>query len=61
MTDHFLKPIMHLKAIAHTRFQQLVDILLCVVGAVAMAYTTTLTLKSWASGAAGKEPGYCDQ
>lgn len=61
MTDHFSKPIMHLKAIAHTRFQQLVDILLCVIGAVAMAYTTTLTLKSWASGTGGKEPGYCDQ
>lgn len=52
---------MHLKAIAHNRVQQLVDILLCVTGAVAMVYTTTLTLQSWASGAGGKEPGYCDQ
>lgn len=52
---------MHLKAIAHNRVQQLVDILLCVIGVAAMAYTTTLTLKSWAAGATGKEPGYCDR
>ena len=61
MTDRFSKPLMHLKAIAHNRVQQLVDILLCVIGAVAMAYTTTLTLKSWAAGTTGKEPGYCDR
>lgn len=61
MTDHFSKPLLHAKAIASNRVQQFADILLCVLGAVAMVYTTTLTLKSWVPGSAGKEPGYCDQ
>ena len=61
ITDVFLKPILHLKAIAHSRFQQVIDVLLCILGAVAMVYTTTLTLKSWASGGGRKEPGYCDR
>lgn len=61
MTDHFLKPLLHMKAIAHNRIQQFVDILLCLFGVLAMAYTTTLTLKSWAQGGAVREPGYCDR
>lgn len=61
MADHFLQPVLHLKAIAHTRVQQLMDILLCVLGGVAMIYTTALTINSWASGSGGKEPGYCDR
>jgi proton-coupled amino acid transporter len=54
-------PVLHLKAIAHTRVQQLMDILLCVLGGAAMVYTTALTVNSWASRSDGKEPGYCDQ
>lgn len=61
MTDDFSKPLLHLKAIARSRVWQLVDILLCILGVVAMVYTTALTLKSWTSGPAGKEHGYCDR
>ena len=49
-----------MKAIARNGAQQLVDILVCVLGVVAMVYTTTLTIKSWAMGSGGVELGYCD-
>lgn len=59
MTDFFLKPLLHMKAIARNGAQQLVDILVCVLGVVAMVYATTLTIKSWAIGSGGEELGYC--
>lgn len=54
--------MLHYRAVARTRFRKACDVLLCVFGFVVMAYTTALTLKSWASGSA--EPGlpsYCEK
>ncbi|KAL9605079.1 MAG: hypothetical protein Q9219_000013 [cf. Caloplaca sp. 3 TL-2023] len=48
-------------AVASTRRQQITDICLCTFGFVVMVYTTTLTVKDWASGSAPKTRGYCDK
>ncbi|VBB75657.1 Putative vacuolar amino acid transporter [Podospora comata] len=54
-------PMLHYKAVAKTAFRKWSDILLCIFGFVAMAYTTSLTVMSWASGSeGGGAPGYCD-
>lgn len=59
--DFEQQPLLHLKAVAQTRWQRVSDISLCVFGAVVMVYTTTLTIMSWAGGSdAPKAPGYCD-
>ncbi|KAL8843608.1 MAG: hypothetical protein Q9170_000112 [Blastenia crenularia] len=52
--------LLHLKAVAHTRRQQIADVCLCTFGFVVMIYTTTLTVKDWASGSRPKARGYCD-
>ncbi|KAL9028694.1 MAG: hypothetical protein Q9196_002978 [Gyalolechia fulgens] len=53
--------LLHLKAVAQTRRQQIADICLCIFGFVVMVYTTTLTVKDWASGSSPKARGYCDK
>ncbi|KAG5998903.1 hypothetical protein E4U54_002104 [Claviceps lovelessii] len=53
-------PLLHLKAVARSRLWRLSDILLCIFGFVAMAYTTSLTIMSWAN-AEPQAPGYCDK
>jgi proton-coupled amino acid transporter len=52
--------MLHYKAVAKNRWWKWSDIALCIFGFVAMAYTTSLTVMSWASG--GDElPSYCDK
>ena len=52
--------MLHMKAVARTRFQRWADIVLCIFGFMVMIYTTTLTVKSWATKTTVKTPGYCD-
>lgn len=52
--------MLHYKAIANTTRARALDIFLCILGFVGMAYTTSLTVTSWISGGAPKPPGYCD-
>lgn len=53
--------MLHYRAVARNRFRKASDILLCVFGFVAMAYTTSLTIMSWANeSGGGKVPSYCD-
>ncbi|KAL8767466.1 MAG: hypothetical protein Q9209_006052 [Squamulea sp. 1 TL-2023] len=52
--------LLHLKAVAQTRRQQVIDICVCVFGFVVMVYTTTLTIRDWAGGSAPQARGYCD-
>ncbi|KAI1074154.1 vacuolar amino acid transporter 3 [Whalleya microplaca] len=58
----FIYPaLLHYKGVARTRFRKLSDIALCIFGFIAMAYTTSLTVISWASGPSGPPlPKYCD-
>lgn len=62
VTDESFQPMLHYKAVARNRFRKWSDILLCIFGFVAMAYTTSLTVMSWAGNSGGDEkpPGYCD-
>jgi len=53
-------PMLHYRAVARTRLAQALDVLLCILGAVGMIYTTSLTIQSWVHGGAPKAPGYCD-
>lgn len=55
-------PMLHYKSVARTRFRKSADVLLCIFGLVVMAYTTSLTIISWAKG--NENPGlpsYCDK
>jgi proton-coupled amino acid transporter len=52
--------MLHYKGVAKTSLRKWSDIFLCVFGFVAMAYTTSLTVMSWASGGGGSLPSYCD-
>ena len=52
---------MHYRAVATRPWQRIADILLVILGFVAMAYTTGITAISWASGPEAKSPGYCDR
>jgi proton-coupled amino acid transporter len=54
------QPMLHYKAVARTTYARTVDVLLCILGFVGMAYTTALTVSSWVGGRAPKPPGYCD-
>ncbi|PSR90798.1 vacuolar amino acid transporter 3 [Coniella lustricola] len=55
-------PMLHYRAVARSAFWKISDILLCVFGLVAMAYTTTITVVSWAGGDDSPvPPGYCDR
>ncbi|KAH7152093.1 transmembrane amino acid transporter protein-domain-containing protein [Dactylonectria estremocensis] len=53
-------PMLHYKAVARTKFWKYSDVFLCLFGFAAMAYTTSLTVVSWAN-AEPKMPGYCDK
>ncbi|KAL4964697.1 putative amino acid transporter [Aspergillus stella-maris] len=53
-------PLLHLKACARSRKQQIADIALACLGVVSCLYTTALTINNWVNGANGKAPGYCD-
>lgn len=53
-------PLLHLKAVAKTRRERIVDYLLFVFGVVGCAYTTVLSVKLWVGGSPVKAPGYCD-
>ncbi|KAI2781550.1 transmembrane amino acid transporter protein-domain-containing protein [Daldinia loculata] len=54
-------PLLHYKGVARSRARKVTDILLCIFGFIAMAYTTSLTVISWASGPSGPSlPKYCD-
>jgi solute carrier family 36 (proton-coupled amino acid transporter) len=52
-------PMLHLKAVARTTRQRVIDYLIIVFGAVGCVYTTVLTVQQWAGGSV-HEPGYCD-
>ncbi|KAF2644138.1 amino acid transporter-like protein [Massarina eburnea CBS 473.64] len=53
-------PLLHYRAVARTSTARVVDVLICILGVVGMAYTTALTVNSWVQGGAPKPPGYCD-
>lgn len=53
--------MLHLKAVAGSRVERIGDIVLCTFGLVAMAYTTTQTINTWASAPQEvKTPDICD-
>ena len=53
--------MLHYKGVARTKLRKWSDVLLCIFGFVAMAYTTSLTVMSWAGGSGdGGLPTYCD-
>ena len=54
--------MLHYKAVAKSLAWKAADVILCIFGLIVMAYTTSLTVISWASG--DKErglPSYCDK
>ncbi|KAI9772395.1 MAG: neutral amino acid transporter [Geoglossum umbratile] len=53
-------PMLHFKAVARTRFHRWTDVALVIFGFIVMIYTTSLTVKSWATKTTVKTPGYCD-
>ncbi|KAL2162714.1 hypothetical protein VTH06DRAFT_6550 [Thermothelomyces fergusii] len=54
-------PMLHYKAVAKTAFRRWSDIFLCIFGFIAMAYTTILTVMSWASDSGGGGlPSHCE-
>ena len=50
---------MHYRGVARTKLWKYSDMLLCAFGFIAMAYTTSLTVMSWAT-SEPEAPGYCD-
>nr|OQO24544.1 hypothetical protein B0A51_06793 [Rachicladosporium sp. CCFEE 5018] len=54
-------PLMHYRAVATKTWHRIVDVLLVILGFVAMTYTTALTAQSWVNGKQIKAPGYCDE
>jgi proton-coupled amino acid transporter len=52
--------MLHYKAVARTTKLRALDVALCILGFVGMAYTTALTVSSWVNGSADKPKGYCD-
>ena len=52
-------PLLHLKAVAKTRWQRVLDYCVFVFGVVGCAYTTALTIRLWAAPSV-HDPGYCD-
>ena len=53
--------MLHYKAVAKSTLWKCADILLCVFGFIAMAYTTSLTVMSWANGSTESgPPKHCD-
>lgn len=54
------QPLLHYKGVARSRLWKASDIALCIFGIVAMGYTTSLTIMSWAKASGPALPGYCD-
>ncbi|KAK0635209.1 transmembrane amino acid transporter protein-domain-containing protein [Bombardia bombarda] len=55
-------PMLHYRAVAKSKLWRYSDVALCIFGIIAMAYTTSLTVMSWASGSGdGRLPSYCDK
>lgn len=53
--------MLHYKAVARSTLWRASDVALCVFGFVAMAYTTSLTILSWANASTEPPmPRYCD-
>ena len=53
--------MLHYKAVARSRLWKISDVALCVFGFIAMGYTTSLTVLSWAAAPSGPQlPKYCD-
>jgi proton-coupled amino acid transporter len=59
-TDSSSQPLMHYRAVATRPWQRVTDIMLVILGFVAMAYTTGITAISWVNGSEAKAPSYCD-
>ncbi|KAK3325863.1 transmembrane amino acid transporter protein-domain-containing protein [Apodospora peruviana] len=54
-------PMLHYRGVAKSALWKWSDVALCIFGFVAMAYTTSLTVMSWAnSSPGGGLPSYCD-
>lgn len=53
--------MMHYRAVSTKTWQKVADVTLVVFGFIVMAYTTALTVISWAQGGQVKPPGYCDE
>ncbi|KAK3308138.1 transmembrane amino acid transporter protein-domain-containing protein [Chaetomium strumarium] len=54
-------PMLHYKAVAKSAVRRWSDVLLCIFGFIAMAYTTSLTVMSWANDSGGGGlPSHCD-
>ncbi|KAF2111335.1 amino acid transporter-like protein [Lophiotrema nucula] len=53
-------PMLHYRAVARNSYAKGLDVALCILGFVGMAYTTVLTISSWINGSEVKAPGYCD-
>ncbi|ERT02218.1 solute carrier family 36 (proton-coupled amino acid transporter) [Sporothrix schenckii 1099-18] len=55
-------PLLHYKSVARSRLWKISDLVLCFFGFIAMAYTTSLTILSWANSSTEPAiPGYCDK
>ena len=55
------QPLIHFKAIAQPRWSRTVDLSFCFFGFILMAYTSAITVMSWAGGSEPATPGYCDR
>ncbi|KAL2111281.1 hypothetical protein VUR80DRAFT_10348 [Thermomyces stellatus] len=53
-------PLLHYRGVARSKLWRISDLVLCGVGFVAMAYTTSLTVISWAQSGGPGLPRYCD-
>ncbi|KAK3365964.1 transmembrane amino acid transporter protein-domain-containing protein [Lasiosphaeria ovina] len=54
-------PMLHYKGVAKSAVRRWSDVFLCIFGFIAMAYTTSLTIMSWANESGGGLPSYCDK
>jgi proton-coupled amino acid transporter len=54
--------MLHYRGVAKNVAWKAADVLLCIFGFIVMAYTTSLTIISWASGNEEPSlPSYCDK
>ncbi|KAK3377777.1 transmembrane amino acid transporter protein-domain-containing protein [Podospora didyma] len=54
-------PMLHYRGVAKSALRRWSDVFLCIFGFIAMAYTTSLTVMSWANGSGEGLPSYCDK
>ena len=54
-------PLIHRRALSDSKLSGRLDQVLCVCGFALMAYTSAITIQSWATGAKESHPGYCDR